>query len=49
MVCSGEFIKNDPLQIILKRKILTGYPSKINKRKAICNMMFFNQKDIKFF
>ncbi len=49
MVCHGQFFKNDPLHIILKRRVLTGYPYKINKRKATVNMMFFNQPDVNFF
>ena len=42
MILTGEFTKNDTLQPIIKRKVLTGYPYKINKRKCIVQMMFFN-------
>jgi pre-rRNA-processing protein TSR1 len=37
------------MQIILKRIILTGYPLKINKRRATVRYMFFNPKDVKYF
>lgn len=49
-VCaSGILTRSDPLHIILKRIILTGYPYKIHKRKAVCRLMFFNPLDIKYF
>ncbi|EAR91270.3 carboxy-terminal domain transketolase (macronuclear) [Tetrahymena thermophila SB210] len=46
---SGQVMKSDPLQVVLKRIILTGYPFKIHKRKAVCRLMFFNPLDIKYF
>ncbi|EGR34439.1 ribosome biogenesis protein, putative [Ichthyophthirius multifiliis] len=46
---NGELLKSDPLQIILKRIIFTGYPYKINKRKCVVRLMFFNPLDIKYF
>mmetsp|Transcript_74394 Transcript_74394/g.86353 ORF Transcript_74394/g.86353 Transcript_74394/m.86353 type:complete len:159 (+) Transcript_74394:2-478(+) len=49
LVASGELKKPDPLKVILKRVILTGYPLKIHKRKAVIRMMFFNQPDVKYF
>jgi hypothetical protein len=33
----------------MKRIQLTGYPFKINKRKAVIHMMFFNPLDIRYF
>ena len=35
--------------MILKRIVLTGYPFKINKRKAVIRLMFYNPDDIKYF
>lgn len=29
--------------------MLTGYPLKINKRKAVVRMMFFNPEDVRYF
>lgn len=46
---SGEVFRCDAFQIILKRVQLTGYPFKINKRKCIARLMFFNPNDIKYF
>lgn len=37
------------MHIILERVILTGYPFKINKRRATVRFMFFNPKDVKYF
>ncbi|CAK68130.1 unnamed protein product (macronuclear) [Paramecium tetraurelia] len=45
----GDIQRCDTFQVILKRIVLTGYPVKINKRKAVIRMMFFNPDDIKFF
>ncbi len=33
----------------MKRVILTGYPYKINKRKAVVRLMFFNPQDVRYF
>ena len=46
---SGELHKVDPFHVILKRIVLTGYPAKINRRKAVVNMMFFNPNDVRYF
>lgn len=35
--------------MILKRIILTGYPFKVHKKKAVVRYMFFNPKDVKYF
>lgn len=35
--------------MILKRIVLTGYPFKINKRKAVIRLMFYNPDDVKYF
>ena len=48
-VMYGELAKCDPLHIILERIILTGYPHKINRRRATVRFMFFNPKDVKYF
>ncbi len=48
-ILKGELHKIDPLHVNLKRIILTGYPFKINKRRAVIRYMFFNPKDIRYF
>lgn len=42
LVASGELKKPDPLKVILKRIILTGYPLKVMTYKGICplNLVF---------
>ena len=49
VVSSGIALPPDPLKIILKRIILTGYPLKCHKKKATIRYMFFDPKDIKYF
>eukprot|EP01015_Nassula_variabilis_P028159 TRINITY_DN5856_c0_g1_i2.p2 TRINITY_DN5856_c0_g1~~TRINITY_DN5856_c0_g1_i2.p2 ORF type:complete len:199 (+),score=27.74 TRINITY_DN5856_c0_g1_i2:64-660(+) len=49
LVGAGDVTRSDPLKVILQRIILTGYPFKISKRKAVARMMFFNQYDVKYF
>eukprot|EP00940_MAST-03C_sp_MAST-3C-sp2_P003434 g3434.t1 len=39
----------DPDRIILKRIILTGYPSRVHKHNATVVQMFFNPEDINWF
>lgn len=49
IVASGISLNPDPLKIILKRIILTGYPLRCHKKKATVRYMFFDPKDIKYF
>ena len=49
VVASGIVLPPDPLKIILKRIILTGYPLRCHKKKATIRYMFFDTKDIKYF
>ena len=37
------------MHVILERIILTGYPYKINRRRATVRYMFFNPGDVKYF
>jgi pre-rRNA-processing protein TSR1 len=48
-VAYGDHLKNNSLHVILKRIILTGYPHKASKKKAIIKLMFFNPKDVRYF
>ena len=45
----GRTLKSNPFLVILKRIILTGYPIKIKKKRAIVKYMFFNPPDSDFF
>ena len=49
IVATGIVMPPDPLKIILKRIILTGYPLRCHKKKATIRYMFFDPKDIKYF
>ncbi len=49
IVATGVVLPPNPLKIILKRIILTGYPLKVHKKKATVRYMFFNPIDIKYF
>lgn len=49
LLATGHAMAPNPLTVILKRIILTGYPLKVHKKKAVIRYMFFNPKDIKYF
>lgn len=49
IVATGIALTPDPLKIILKRIILTGYPLRCHKKRATIRYMFFDPKDIKYF
>lgn len=49
IVAHGAALPCDPLKIILKRIILTGYPLRCHKKKATIKQMFFDPKDVKYF
>jgi pre-rRNA-processing protein TSR1 len=49
LVASGTFLSFDPKRLIIKRILLTGYPVKVHKRKAVIRYMFFDPKDILYF
>jgi len=49
VLLAGSLIKIDPLLPIIKRITLTGYPFKVNRRRATVRFMFFNPTDIRYF
>ena len=49
LVATGTALPPNPLTVILKRIILTGYPLKVHKKRAVIRYMFFNPKDIRYF
>ena len=46
---TGSTLESNDKKIILKKIVLTGYPVKIKKKKAIVRYMFFNPNDINYF
>jgi pre-rRNA-processing protein TSR1 len=49
LVASGLSLDSDSKKIILKKIILTGYPIKIKKKRAVIRFMFFNPIDVNYF
>ena len=49
LLATGHAMAPNPLTVILKRIILTGYPLRVHKKKAVIRYMFFNPKDVKYF
>ena len=49
IAATGVVMPPNPLKVILKRIILTGYPLKCHKKKGVIRYMFFEPKDIKYF
>jgi hypothetical protein len=45
----GKNFKHDLFKVLLKRIILTGYPLKTKRKKAIIKFMFFDPQDAEFF
>jgi len=48
-VGSGQVFKADAYRLQIKRKVLTGYPIRAHKRRAVIRYMFFNSEDIRWF
>jgi len=48
-VASGLTMETDAKKIILKKIVLTGYPIKIKKMRAVIRYMFFNPNDVNYF
>ena len=49
LVAMGGLLSINPNRIILKRTILSGFPFKIHKTRAVVRYMFFNAVDIEWF
>ena len=49
LLAFGTVTDPDPLKIILKRIVLTGYPIKCKRKRAVIRYMFFNKEDIRYF
>jgi pre-rRNA-processing protein TSR1 len=49
LVAWGSVGVADPLRCIIKRIVLTGYPFRVHKGKAVARHMFWNPTDIRYF
>lgn len=46
---AGALRSCDPDRVILKRIVLSGYPVRVHKKKAVVRWMFHNPEDIRWF
>lgn len=49
LIAAGVHRGAQPERIILKRIILTGYPVKVHKKRAVVRYMFYNPEDVRWF
>lgn len=49
LVAHGSVLGADADRIVLKRIVLTGYPTRVHKRHATVKYMFYNPEDVKWF
>merc|ERR1711988_1313554 len=45
----GSISGADPNRLVIKRVILTGYPVRVHKTKAVVRYMFFQPEDVAWF
>ncbi|CAM9851335.1 unnamed protein product, partial [Choristocarpus tenellus] len=49
LVATGTLLGVDPDRIVLKKIVLTGYPIRVRKRKAVIKYMFNGPEDVRWF
>lgn len=49
LVATGTILSGDTYKLLIKRKILTGNPIQIHKRRAVVRYMFFRSDDVLWF
>jgi pre-rRNA-processing protein TSR1 len=49
LVALGSMLGADADRIVVKRIVLTGYPTRVHKRHATVKYMFYNPEDVKWF
>ena len=45
----GTLVSVDPDRIVLKKILLTGYPTRVKRSSAVIKHMFYNPEDVKWF
>lgn len=48
LVATGSIMGADPDRLIIKRTVLTGYPTRIKVRSATIKFMFFSPEDVEY-
>ena len=46
---AGTLRSCDPDRVVLKKIVLSGYPVKVHKKKAVVRWMFHNPEDVRWF
>lgn len=49
LVAAGSLLDANANRVVVKKAVLTGYPVRIKKRKAVVRFMFHNPEDVKWF
>ncbi|MCO5591753.1 hypothetical protein L7F22_045745 [Adiantum nelumboides] len=49
LAASGSLKSVDPDRIILKKIVLSGYPQRVQKQRAVIRFMFHNPEDVRWF
>ena len=49
LVAAGTLLDANADRIVVKKAVVTGYPVRIKKRKAVIRFMFHNPEDVKWF
>lgn len=49
LAATGSLRSVDPDRLIIKKIVLSGYPVRVHKTRAVVRLMFFNPDDIRWF
>lgn len=49
LAATGALKSSNPDRVVLKRIVLSGYPVKVNKKKAVVRWMFHNPDDVRWY
>merc|ERR1712154_488890 len=49
LCCHGNVLNVDAHRLLIERKVLTGSPMRVQRRRAVIRYMFWNADDVKYF